>query len=96
MRRSGTYRNLPIYQPFFSYNIREVMLMRSLFFATCLAIGAGSVALAVPAQARVSVDLPGIHIGDGHRHNDWRRHEGYREYDHGRRYGYDYGYRNWR
>jgi hypothetical protein len=82
-------------------NVREEMLMRSLFFATCLALGAGSLAMVAPAQARVSVDLPGIHIGDDHRHGDWgrheewRRHEGYR-YDRGERYGYNNGYREWR
>ena len=73
--------------------------MRSLVFATCLALGAGSTAMVAPAQARVDINLPGVHIGSGH-HRDWRRderrHEGYRDhwrYDHGYR---RYGYRDWR
>jgi hypothetical protein len=81
--------------------------MRSLLFATCLALGAGSVALVAPAQARVNIDLPGIHIGDGYRGGEWR-HDGWRRHEEWRRreayrdhWGYEhrynrYGYNDWR
>jgi hypothetical protein len=57
--------------------------MKSLLLAACLALGAGSFALVAPAQARVDISLPGVHIDAGHRHHygEWRRHEEWR-HDH--------------
>lgn len=74
--------------------------MKSIFFSACLALGAGAFALVTPAQARVNVDLPGIHIHEGNhhdhwRHEEWRRREAERRWLHERRYP-RYGYREWR
>jgi hypothetical protein len=45
--------------------------MRSILLAACLAIGASTVALVAPAQARVDINLPGVHIDSGRHHRDW-------------------------
>jgi hypothetical protein len=53
--------------------------MKSILVAACLTIGASMVALVSPAQARVDINLPGVHIDTGHHHHDWGRHAYYHD-----------------
>jgi hypothetical protein len=65
--------------------------MRNLLVA-CLAVGTASLALVVPAQAQVHLQVPGVTLNAGpqpywreHRDEEWRDRRQFREAEHRRR-----------